>query len=356
MNIHPIYYDVATLEELLFKLNRRYSAVFVLADAGIPQEARDGFVGNLPAHHVHTVLGGETVKTMAAVEGIWNFLLGVHADRNALLINLGGGAVCDAGGFAASTFKRGIAFVHVPSTLLSMVDASVGGKTGINVGGLKNTVGTFTQPQAVAIHVPLLKSLPVRELLSGYAEMVKHGLVADEPHLQKVLASLWAEGNIPSRQLIRDSIAIKAAIVERDPLEKGERKLLNFGHTVGHGLESCLAGLPDRRILHGEAVAAGMLAEMYISARTTCREGFPKEMRTRVTAALKHLAAPVRIDKTLFAGILEKIENDKKNEGDQIGVTLLAAFGTGVWGTQVTRELVKESLQYLVESGLAAEA
>jgi len=354
--MHPIYYDVHTLDELLFRLNRRYSAVFVLADAGIPQEARDAFAGSLPAQHIYAVPGGEAVKTLAAVEGIWNFLLHVHADRNALLVNLGGGTVCDAGGFAASTFKRGIPFVHVPSTLLAMVDASVGGKTGINTGGVKNTVGTFTQPQAVAIHVSLLKSLPARELLSGYAEMLKHGLVADEQHLKNVLASLWAEGNIPSERLIQDSINIKAAVVGRDPLEKGERKLLNFGHTIGHGLESYLAPMPHRKVLHGEAVAAGMLAEMYISARTTCKEGFPKEMRERVTAALMHLAAPVKIDRGMFAGILEKIENDKKNEGDQIGVTLLSAFGTGVWGTQVARDLVKESLQYLTECGFGPEA
>lgn len=346
VNLHPIYYDVSDLPQLLDRLGKRYSAVFALVDAGIPAEATKAFLGDLPLANVHVLPGGEGVKTWASIEQIWNFLLQAKTDRQALLVNLGGGAVCDAGGFAASTFKRGIDFVHIPGTLLSMVDASVGGKTGINLGGVKNVVGTFTQPRAVCIHTPLLQSLPKRQLLSGYAEMIKHGLVADELHLQNVLHAFWEEeGGIPPTQLIRDSINIKAAIVERDPLESGERKLLNFGHTVGHALESYFADQPGKEVLHGEAVAAGMLAEMYISVHSVWAQGVSQDVygETQQTLGLIGQAA-LPVEEWMFPALIEKMGNDKKNEGARIGMTLLETFGRGIWGQTVSVELLKEAL------------
>lgn len=346
-SIHPIYFEVENVSELLAVLARQgksYSSVFVLADSGIPETVRSLFVGDIAHNHVLVLQGGESVKTLPSIEKIWNFLLGVKADRNSLLINLGGGALCDAGGFAASTFKRGIDFVHVPSTLLSMVDASVGGKTGINVGSVKNTVGTFTMPTAVFIRRQLLDSLSKRQLLSGYAEMIKHGLISDVNHLDNVL-SQFSEGNIPSIELIQESIEIKSSIVGRDPLEKGERKLLNFGHTIGHGIESFLNEKDENAVLHGEAIAAGMLAEMYISGEMC---NYPEGEIIRFKEWLKPLTKHIRLNEEMIPGILSKIANDKKNEGDEIGITLLQVNGKGVWGKTVSNQLIEKSLEYLI--------
>lgn len=345
--LHPVYFDVSGLPGLSARLahaGKTYSAVYVLADGGIPEAVRCSFLDGLPPAHVHTVPGGETAKTFASVQGIWEFLLHVRADRHALLVNLGGGAVCDAGGFAASTFKRGIDFVHVPSTLLSMTDASVGGKTGINTGGTKNSVGTFAMPAAVFIHVPLLHTLAPREMLSGYAEMLKHGLVANASHLHQVLHK-FTRGGVPPENMIRDSVEIKSAIVGRDPHENGERKLLNFGHTVGHGLESYLSGIPGAAVLHGEAVAAGMLAEMHVSGRAL---GYPETETERFRTLLQPLTRHVRVTADMVPGIMEKIGNDKKNEGGQIGMTLLNKDGRGQWGMTAPAEWVEAAILSLV--------
>ena len=347
MNSHPVYYDITDLHGLAGRLADTGfvpSEVFVLADAGIPDAVRHAFLGDLPGENVYTVLGGEAVKNIAAVEGIWNFLLSRRADRQALLVNLGGGAVCDAGGFAASTYKRGIGFVQVPSTLLSMVDASVGGKTGINTGGTKNTVGTFAMPSAVCIHVPLLEPLPERELLSGYAEMVKHGLVADAAHAEDVFPYLRDAGR-PPVELIRRSVEIKAGIVARDPHETGERKLLNFGHTVGHALESYFADRPGHEILHGEAVAAGMLAELFLSMRLA---DFPVEALEVYTRALEPLTRRVTVTEEMLPALAEKMGNDKKNEQGRIGVTLVERPGVGRWGTLVPVEKAVAALKFLL--------
>ena len=347
--VHPVRFDVDTLEGVLASLQaqgKTYSSVVVLADDGIPADVRQVFIGDrAKPENVLVLRGGESVKGISSVERIWQFLLQTQADRKALVVNLGGGALCDAGGFAASTFKRGVDFVHVPSTVLSMVDASVGGKTGINVGGIKNTVGTFTMPQAVFIHTPLLASLPLREMLSGYAEMIKHGLIANTQHLENVLRE-FAPAQIPSASIISESIYIKSAIVSRDPLEKGERKLLNFGHTVGHGLESYLAGVQGSELLHGEAVAAGMLAEMYISSKLA---GFSLPETQRFGKLLEPLTCQVKLREEMIPAILEKIRNDKKNETSEIGITLLNENGRGVWGKTVSQTLIEESLQFLLK-------
>lgn len=344
---HPILSDVNDLPgvlQALGQIGKTYSSVFALVDDGIPEHARSQFLSNVSDERILVLKGGETVKTIPSIEKVWDFLLQSRADRNALLVNLGGGALCDAGGFAASTFKRGIDFVHVPSTLLSMVDASVGGKTGINLGGIKNIVGTFTMPQAVFINDSLLGSLPQRELMSGYAEMIKHGLIANTHHLENVLVD-FSELKIPTINLIKESIQIKSAIVGRDPFEQGERKLLNFGHTIGHGLESSLAEIPGAEILHGEAVATGMLAEMFISSKLL---GFPKEELQRFRELLKPLTSHVKIYVGMIPDIIQKIRNDKKNESAEVGVTLLNEDGRGEWGRTVSLEMVEASLFYII--------
>lgn len=345
--IHPVEFGIHRLDGVLHTLRSygySYSDVFVLADDGIPEAARIDFLGDWPHEKVLVLRGGETVKNIHSVEKIWEFLLAVKADRNALIVNLGGGALCDAGGFAASTFKRGIDFVHMPSTLLSMVDASVGGKTAINVGGIKNTVGTFTMPQCVFIHPPLLASLPAREMLSGYAELIKHGIVGNKMHLDNVLRE-FESGGTPSVETIRDSIHIKLAVVGRDPYEKGERKLLNFGHTIGHGLESHFTGT-ENEILHGEAVAAGIVAEMYLSNKLL---NYPDAYTQRFHEVLKPLTSQVKVHESMIAQIIQKIQNDKKNEGEEIGIVLLNENGHAEHGKTVSLQMIDEALRFLCE-------
>lgn len=347
MEMHPVYFgevDTKRIVESLNGIGKNYSRVFVLADRGIPPQTITAFTSGIPSSSVFVIEGGESVKDIAFIQQIWQFLLQNKADRSSLLINIGGGAVCDAGAFAAATYKRGIDFVHVPSTLLSMVDASVGGKTGINFGSVKNTVGTFSMPVAVFIHNKFLESLPHREMLSGYAEIIKHGLVYDANHLHVVMEAFQNE-QIPGLELIKESIAIKSTIVQNDPHEKGERQLLNFGHTIGHGIESYLSEKHNTSVLHGEAVALGMVAEMYISSEIT---GFPENITEKYSHSLRKLTQHITLSAKDFPAVIDKVGNDKKNQGNEIGVTLLQAEGKGIWGQTISESLIERALNRLI--------
>ena len=228
-----------------------------------PLLAGSGIAGG----HVFVTPGGESGKSLEQVVRIWEFLSEKGARRNAVLVNIGGGLVTDIGGFAASCFKRGIHCINIPTTLLAQVDASVGGKTGVNFRGLKNEIGTFALPEKVIIDTVFLKTLPFRQLLSGYAEMLKHALLAGEETLSALLKidlrKTTAQQLAP---LVKESVGIKAVVVENDPEERGIRRALNFGHTVGHALES-VAITAGEEWYHGDAVAYGMLAELFISAQ-----------------------------------------------------------------------------------------
>ena len=206
---------------------------------------------------------GEVNKNIETVCDVWKSLLDLGLDRNSVIINLGGGVVTDLGGFAASTFNRGIDFINVPTTLLSQVDASVGAKTGIDFEGSKNQIGTFTNPKAVFIYEEFLNTLPPKEKLSGFAEVIKHALICDKVYWQQISSNgLYDNQNLAT--LIERSITIKQQIVQQDPLEQNIRKLLNFGHTIGHALESFSLQNDDTPLLHGECVAVGMICEAYI--------------------------------------------------------------------------------------------
>jgi 3-dehydroquinate synthase len=335
---HPIFYGITSAEELLnlvFTGSSAPKSVFFLHDDGVPETNFWNWAGDAAEEgQVMKISGGESAKTIEVIQSIWQFLLNRNADRHSLLIHVGGGALCDAGGFAASCFMRGIDFVHVPTTLLSMVDASVGGKTGINFGEVKNSIGTFAMPKAVVIRQEFLKSLPARELLSGYAEMIKHGLIANSDHLEQVKKA-FQHKTIPSAELIRDSIEIKRKIVESDPLEKGARALLNFGHTVGHAIESASEG----NLLHGEAVAAGLWVEMKISEQAA-------GLDSQVTDGFASWAFPLwervnwrEIDPVR---LFEKMKHDKKNRDGEIGMTLLKKPGHAIWGNTVPKDLIEK--------------
>src|ERR1700710_383450 len=263
---YPIYFD-NTLTELVKFINQgNYSRFFILTDENTGKYCLPVIrekIDNLDNFDLIEINAGEESKDIDFCIGVWKMLIDFGADRQSLLINLGGGVISDLDGFAASTFKHGIDFVHVPTTLLSQVDASVGGKTGIDIDSIKNIIGTFTQPKAVFIEYGFIKTLPARQILSGLAEMLKHGLIAD--------ASYWnllknSDLQQPSAELVYKSVEIKNKVVIEDPHEKGIRKSLNFGHTVGHAIETYSLVNDKNPLTHGEAIAIGMICEAKLSA------------------------------------------------------------------------------------------
>ncbi len=285
-------------------------------------------------------------KSLRWLAHIWTELQRGGGTRHSLLVNLGGGMVTDIGGFAASTFKRGIRYINVPTTLLSMVDASVGGKTGINFGGLKNEIGVFNCARAVILDGEFLRTLDTANILSGYAEMLKHGLISD--------AGDWAEllrfdlSNIDYRHLTRmvaKSVAVKERIVEADPLEQGIRKALNLGHTAGHALES-LAMEQGRTVLHGYAVAWGLVCELYLSAG---RLGFPQERLRQTLAFVRGHYGTFGITCGDYDRLHELMTHDKKNTAGVVNFTLLADIGDVRINQAATKEEITDMLDFFRE-------
>ena len=284
------------------------------------------------------IKAGEQHKNLQTVQRIWKTLMKHHADRNTLLVNLGGGVVTDLGGFAASTYKRGIKFVNIPTTLLAMVDAAIGGKTGIDFGGGKNQIGTFTEAEEVLIKPVFLETLPKRELLSGMAEMLKYGFIANNKLLEISLENY--------QQFILRCGEIKREIVEQDPREKGLRKILNFGHTLGHAIESyCLT--TENPLLHGEAVALGMGAALWLSVKLCALdEKVLQDYEKQLPVLLSE--AEVNLTEAHVEPILDYLVLDKKNIGEKPQFILLEAVGKPVRDVEVESELVKQSLVYVI--------
>jgi len=284
---------------------------------------------------------GELSKELDVVAGIWQTLTQFGADKKSLVINLGGGTVSDTGGFAASTFKRGIEYINIPTTLLAMVDASVGGKTGINFAGIKNHVGTVTQPGGVFINTAFLNTLPFAQLNSGYAEVIKTALIADKKLFQQI-RDLNISVSFPAKSIIQRTVDLKNAIVKKDPQEKGLRKILNFGHSAGHALESLYMERPEP-MLHGEAVAVGMAIESYISLDR--KKLMQKEFSDIVNCLSLNFKLPLleEKDEEKFFAFLKQ---DKKNKGQDFYFALLNYIGKCEPAVKVTRAQVKKALQY----------
>ena len=261
-------------------------------------------------------------------------------DRKSMIINLGGGVACDMGGFCASTYKRGIRFINIPTTLLSQVDASVGGKLGIDFNGYKNHIGVFNIPEVVMISDAFLPTLPHDELRSGYAEVIKHGLIRNEYYFESLRANGWEDQDWSA--IIEKSISIKREVVEKDPKENGLRKILNFGHTVGHAVESFYLDT-DKHLLHGEAIAIGMMAEAYLSRKLLGL--LPKELDI-ITEFLLHVFDTVEIPDGDWAGIAELCFQDKKNVGKVINCSLLNKIGSCDYDIPVSSENIIESLSF----------
>lgn len=281
---------------------------------------------------------GEQHKNLQTVQRIWKTLMKHHADRNALLINLGGGTITDLGGFAASTYKRGIKFVNIPTTLLAMVDAAIGGKTGIDFGGGKNQIGTFAKAEEVLLDPVFLTTLPRRELFSGISEMMKYGFIADANLLNVSLENY--------QQYIVRCGEIKREIVAKDLREKGLRKILNFGHTLGHAIESHSL-TTDTPLLHGEAVALGMAAALWLSVK---QSGLDKKVLQDYEKQLSMLLSEAEINLTDadVDPILDYLAMDKKNKNEQPQFVLLEDVGKPIMDVELPSERIREALDYVV--------
>ena len=284
------------------------------------------------------IKSGEQHKNLQTVQRIWKTLMKHHADRNALIINLGGGTITDLGGFAASTYKRGIKFVNVPTTLLAMVDAAIGGKTAIDFGGAKNQIGTFAQAEEVLVDPVFLTTLLRREILSGLSEMLKYGFIADAKLLEINLENY--------QEYILRAGEIKREIVAKDPYESGVRKILNFGHTIGHAIESHSL-TTDCPLLHGEAVALGMAAALWLSVKQCgLDETVLKDYEKRLSMLLSE--AELNLAEDDIAPIMAYLVHDKKNKGEKPKFVLIEAVGRPVWDMEVPAELVREALEYVI--------
>lgn len=296
---------------------------------------------------VITIGAGDIHKTLETLASVWKALGDGGATRHSLLINLGGGMVTDLGGFAASTFKRGIAYINIPTTLLAMVDASVGGKTGINFNGLKNEIGVFSPARYVLLDADFLKTLDTPNLLSGYAEMLKHGIISTTAHWAELLNYDFNRIDYPALQaLVAHSVQIKESIVEQDPYEKGIRKALNLGHTVGHAFES-LAMANHRPVLHGYAVAWGIVCELYFSH---LRTGFPKDKLRQTIRFIKDNYGILTFDCKDYDRLYDYMTHDKKNSAGIINFTLMGEIGDIRINQSATKEEILDMLDFYRET------
>ncbi len=347
-SIEAASYFVHFQEKGYQELNRlikknEYSSVFILVDEHTMEFCYPKFIPNLEVSvpiEVIEIESGEEHKNIETCVGLWNVLTELNADRRSLLITLGGGVITDLGGFVASTFKRGIDFVNIPTTLLSMVDASVGGKTGVDLGVLKNQIGLFSNPEIVLVDDTFLTTVSPREIRSGMAEIIKYGLTYDI----ELFNQIKAHNQLNINNLIYKSIDIKNKVVIQDPKEKSLRKILNFGHTIGHAIESYFLESKDKENLtHGEAIAIGMICETYISSQQL---NFPKETLSEIKKTIIDIYGKTSILEKDFSSIIELLKHDKKNVGGQINFVLLNNLEDCALNCKVSNELIVESLEY----------
>jgi 3-dehydroquinate synthase len=338
-----IFTGTAALSKLSEISRQAFSSVFVLCDENTLAHCYPRLKEFLPAHQTLIIKAGEEHKTLATCEGIWQQLTLHLGGRNSLLINAGGGVICDMGGFAAGCYKRGIPFINVPTTLLAMVDAAVGGKTGIDFAGYKNQIGLFCNASAVFVDTGFLKTLPDREIVSGFAEVIKHYLIAGKNEFQKLLNLKLPVRTYIDDAVIAKNIAIKQDITETDPLEKGPRKALNFGHTTGHAVESYFLQNPDKKLLHGEAVAIGMISESYISYATG---GISTNELNEICEVIFHYFKLPVIPGNAVNDILKLMLQDKKNISGKTNFTLLNGIGNYNIDKSVEENVIIESVKY----------
>ena len=340
------FYDFSNLKAFISK--HSFSSIIILCDTNTKKHCLPKLIKAskaLQAASIICIPTGEKHKTLTTLHSIWTQLLATKADKNTLLICLGGGVVCDVGGFAAATYKRGIAFVNVPTTLLAMVDAAIGGKNGIDFMGYKNILGTITQPQGIFLYEGFLKTLPAREIKSGFAEIIKAMAIQKTG----IYEYLLMQKTIPTTKLIAymgAAIGIKERIVAKDPTEKGIRQALNFGHTVGHAIEAYYLGKKNE-LLHGEAIAIGMCVELFLGKILKLTDD---KTVTQLVAFIKiHYAIPAFTAKEINA-FINLMQQDKKNKDGKLTFALLKKVGKPITNIHATTTQVQQAFEMLKAS------
>jgi len=346
-NVH--FQDVGYEKLKCYLKATHFSKVILLLDENTEHDCLQHFIKQMDGTLVYDKIcipSGEVNKNLGTCEKVWKELTEMDADRKSLIVNLGGGVITDMGGFIASCFKRGIRFVNIPTTLLSMVDASVGGKTGVDLGTLKNLIGLFSNPEMVIIDPHYLNTLSERELKSGLAEIIKYGLTFDQTLWTKIkqLNPLEPSG---LAELIYRSIEIKNDVVLKDLKETGIRKALNFGHTIGHALESyCLGNEQKNTLTHGEAIAVGMVCELYYSSLLF---GFPKQETDAVKQYILQIYGKADIKKEDFNPIIALMIYDKKNVSGKVNFVLLEAYEKCLLDVNLDEKTIRAGLQYYLD-------
>ncbi|MBK9224408.1 MAG: 3-dehydroquinate synthase [Flavobacterium sp.] len=343
-NGYPIHFNKKGYEALNLHLKEtKYSNLFVLVDTKTNEHCLSKFLPYLETNLTIEIIefeAGEANKNIDTCVEVWKVLTELGADRKSLIVNLGGGVVTDLGGFVASTFKRGVDFVNIPTTLLAMVDASVGGKNGVDLGNLKNQIGVINVPLMVLVDSSYLVTLPKNEMRSGLAEMLKHGLIFDKMEWEKFL-NLKDIDFADFDAFIHRSVAIKNAIVMQDPTEKNIRKALNFGHTLGHAIESYFLENENKTtLLHGEAIAAGMILESYISWQKNL---ISKDEYNQIKNTIKSIFEDIVFEENDLFPIQELLIHDKKNEYGNIQFALLDSIGKIKINQEVENELISRA-------------
>lgn len=339
------------LNEWVSEKSPGFDSVFILTDGKIRSACLGVLTSSVHAlehAHIIEIQEGENYKSIETAEYIWKFLADKQASRNSLLINLGGGVITDLGGFVASTYKRGIPFVNVPTSLLGMVDASVGGKTGINLEGIKNLIGTFQNPAAIFISTEFLKTLDNYSMLSGFAEIIKTALIADLPLWEelkkiKILYSVNLKDNMGWwEDVVSRTISIKCRIVSQDFSEKNIREILNFGHTLGHAFES-LSMQKKKPLIHGHAIALGMICESYLSV---LKSGLDSKHRDEIIHMIFSNYEYYHLNNEDVESILKFMVNDKKRRASEIRFSLLKSPGVAISGQSCDDEEILGSINF----------
>ncbi len=343
-NTYPIHFNEKAYTELsAFIKSKNYSSIFILVDNNTLECCYPRFMQNFEVKtplEVIQIDAGEVYKNVETCVGVWNAMTELGADRKSILITLGGGVITDLGGFVASTFKRGIDFINIPTTLLSMVDASVGGKTGIDLGVLKNQIGVFANPQMVLIDPEYLHTLSAREIRSGTAEIIKYGMTHDLHLFNEIKDN--SELNIID--LIHRSIEIKNEVVTEDPKEQGIRKVLNWGHTIGHAVESYFLESEHKESLtHGEAIAIGMVCEAYISSKVL---NFPESKLLEIKKAIQTIYGKIVIEPQDITPITDLLKHDKKNEAGVVKFVLLNDYEDFKINCEASLTIIIESIAF----------
>lgn len=344
-NVHIGDEAIAGLEVFLEEAGYHDRKIFIMADENTFKHCLPILLSKieiLQEAEIIEVANGEENKNIDVCIQVWEMLTEKRATRNDLLICLGGGVICDMGGFIASTFKRGMHYLNIPTTLLAQVDASVGGKVGIDLNGIKNLVGLFTNPKAVFVYPTFLYSLDRRQILSGFAEIIKHALVADKKYWNQIKKTDLDHVGQLTDQIAR-SIEIKNEIVTDDPTEKGMRKALNFGHTIGHAIETFSMLKNKLPLLHGEAVAIGMVCEAFLSRKLA---GLSGTELSEIVSYIKSLYPPYSIPVSTYDYIIDLMKDDKKSENGELNFSLISKIGTVKINHSCNEELIRDALEY----------